>query len=73
MTQMDAEATATNNDAAMREALAASVADEPATKAIASDRSVGHPSSRSVVSRPMSAWRAAYIAKHHHQPPVKSK
>jgi hypothetical protein len=59
------------NDMLMRAALASSVADEPAGRWSAPTTSPAGPGKRPD-ARPMSAWRAAYIARHHHEPPVKA-
>ena len=59
----------TADDIAMNEALSASVATDVTVPAKPTPRSGKRPAP----AKPMSAWRAAYIAQHHHEPPVKAK
>jgi hypothetical protein len=55
-------------------------AAKPAEKPAATAKPAAEPAAKPLktakaapVGKPMSAWRRAYIAKHHHEPPVKAK
>ena len=53
-------------------ALGTGVADKPA-ETVSAPAKPALPSGKRTAAKPISAWRAAYIAQHHHEPPVKAK
>ena len=45
---------------------------KPADKPTVAAKNTGASGKPATAAKPMSAWRRAYIAKHHHEPPVKA-
>jgi hypothetical protein len=51
----------------------AALAAKPMPKAVVPTKRASAPGKAAVAATPISAWRAAYIAKHHHEPPAKTR
>ena len=57
---------------AVKAAHDAAAAGKPVAKAVVPPKRASS-GKAAVAAKPISAWRAAYLAKHHHEPPVKAK